>query len=366
MPKHRIKSYILSFIILCFFAIPLFSYNTVTFHDQRDKIEITTLYGKITVEEPVLLELLRSPMMERLKHIHQYGPFYYMVRPVDYSRYDHTIGVFTLLRNAGAPLEEQISGLLHDISHTVFSHCGSLVFSATILDAESQQDDDHVAFLKATGIDDILHKHGFNSEQVHHKNKHFTALERDLPNLCADRIEYNLNGALQENLLTKQQITSILAHLKFEHGFWFFTDPYSAKKFASISLWKTEHTWGSAENVMVCLWTSQALRQAISLQLIDIDTILYGTDDEVWQLLHFSNDPLIKQFLHQGHNYSRQFTVSQGTVDTTLYAKFRGVDPLVETPEGLIHLTSLDPEFKLEYERVKRVMKNGWPIRFTS
>ncbi len=348
------------------FSTSLFSYNTVTVQDFQDHIDITTFYGNFTITEPVLLDLLRCPMMERLKKIHQYGPFYYTVRPVAYTRYDHSIGVFALLRSINVSLDEQVAGLLHDISHTVFSHCGGLVFRSTILEADLQQDDDHLQFLKKSGIDTILRRHGFTSEQVHPKNSQFTALERNLPYLCADRIEYNLNGGYQENLLTKDDIQAILRHLCFENGIWIFDDAAMAKKFASISLWKTEHTWGSADNIMVYTWIGQALRQALSLGLISMDTILYGTDDEVWQLLHFSTDPMIQSLLHQSRNYAHQYEINTNRYDTILYAKFRGIDPMVKTDAGTRYLTELDGQFKEQYNKTKALMKAGWPIKFVS
>src|SRR5579872_6615413 len=97
---------------------------------------IDTFYGSIEVEEPVLLELIHSPSFQRLKSIHQYGVAYYTTHREEYNRFDHSLGVFAILRAKGAPLDEQIAGLLHDISHTAFSHVGDWVFGK-----EYQEDD---------------------------------------------------------------------------------------------------------------------------------------------------------------------------------------------------------------------------------
>lgn len=86
---------------------------------QAEMVE--SFYGPIEVNEPVLLELIKCPAFQRLKHIHQYGVAYYTTHQEEYNRFDHSVGVFAILRKNGASLDQQISGLLHDVSHTVFS-----------------------------------------------------------------------------------------------------------------------------------------------------------------------------------------------------------------------------------------------------
>ncbi len=120
---------------------------------------IETFYGTIEVSEPVLLEIIESKPMQRLKGVHQYGISYYTTHREEYNRFDHSVGVFAILRLKGASLHEQIAGLLHDVSHTVFSHAGDYVYNPTT-PQESYQDDIHSWFLQKYGIGEILKKHG--------------------------------------------------------------------------------------------------------------------------------------------------------------------------------------------------------------
>ncbi len=80
------------------------------------------IYGKYKINEPVLVELIKSRPMQRLKKIAQLGipDRFYHIR--GFSRFEHSLGVMLLLRKLNASLEEQAAGLLHDVSHTAFSH----------------------------------------------------------------------------------------------------------------------------------------------------------------------------------------------------------------------------------------------------
>lgn len=87
------------------------------------------IYGVLNVEEPVFAEIIAAPTFQRLQGINM-GPWV-PCRPfysIPVSRYHHSIGVFMLLRRHGAPLAEQIAGLIHDVSHTAFSHLSDRLF----------------------------------------------------------------------------------------------------------------------------------------------------------------------------------------------------------------------------------------------
>src|SRR5207245_2399122 len=152
-----------------------------------------------------------------LKELHQYGVSYYITHPEEYNRYDHSVGVFAILRLKGASIEEQVAGLLHDVSHTVFSHVGDFIFARSV-EKECYQDNIHEWFLNKYGIKEILEKYGFSVSQICHKSGNFLALEQDLPNLCADRIDYNLQGAYYQGFLNKAEIAQILQDLQFQNG----------------------------------------------------------------------------------------------------------------------------------------------------
>ena len=60
---------------------------------------LDTFYGKVEVNEPVIIDLIKSSAFQRLRGIHQYGVAYYIGAHMEpYNRFDHSIGVFTILR----------------------------------------------------------------------------------------------------------------------------------------------------------------------------------------------------------------------------------------------------------------------------
>ena len=80
------------------------------------------IYISHRIEDKSLVSLINSSSVQRLKDISQLGiPDEYSHRK-GFSRYEHSLGVLILLKNLGASLEEQVAGLLHDVSHTPFSH----------------------------------------------------------------------------------------------------------------------------------------------------------------------------------------------------------------------------------------------------
>ena len=93
------------------------------------------IYGEFEVDK-VLEELILSKPVQRLKGIHQGGASYLVNEKWNVTRFDHSIGTMLLIKILGGSLEEQIAGLLHDVSHTAFSHVIDFVF-------ENKEEDYH-------------------------------------------------------------------------------------------------------------------------------------------------------------------------------------------------------------------------------
>ena len=70
------------------------------------------IHGSVQITDPVIVELIESTPLQRLKRVDQYGyrPLWVKpdvkIGPLDSSRFVHSVGVYLLLRRFGAALDE--------------------------------------------------------------------------------------------------------------------------------------------------------------------------------------------------------------------------------------------------------------------
>lgn len=341
--------------------IGLIGAQVIDAQQQHDyALTLTTRYGTLQLHEPVLIELVQSPAMQRLHNIWQYGATRYAHahEPV-YTRYEHSLGVLHLLRLFGASLEEQIDGLLHDVSHTVFSHVGDYVFKHRN-PKTSYQDEIHEWFLAHTGIEAILAAHNFENACSKAAKKCHRCLEQDKPDLCADRIEYTLSGGVLDGLLTDIDVQDLLAHLHFKDHRWFFDDAIWAAKFAHVALRLCEHRWGNAWNMFTDHCACQLIMRALELGLVDKETIHFSCDDHVWSLLQSSDDAELMVWRKRLQQCEAAYTLvaSDQPYDFCMAGKFTGTDPWVLIDGHYVRVSSLNEDFAADFvatkERIKR------------
>lgn len=324
---------------------------------------VATFYGPLEVEEAVLLELIHSAPFQRLKFIHQYGVGYYTkTHPEEYTRFDHSLGVFAILRANGASLEEQIAGLLHDVSHTVFSHVGDWVFAK-----ENQEDDYqneiHSRYLADSGIEAILNRHEVAVEDISPKRDCFCMLEQPLPDLCADRIDYNIQGAYFQKFLTLEETKRLFNGLAFKEGRWVLPDRDLAFKLARFSLFMTEDCWGSPTNALTSRWLADAIIHACKIGILSWHEFHFGIDGGVWDRLGSSQDPVIRELMGKLADPARFFRlVPRSDANLIIPFKCRGIDPWVKEGGGVARLSAIDPEFETEFQKTRRLSLEGWSI----
>lgn len=325
--------------------------------------EVQTFYGPVEVNEPVLLELLESPTFQRLKHVHQYGVGYYTTHPEEFNRFDHSVGVFAILRKNGASVKEQIAGLLHDVSHTVFSHVGDWVFGKEH-EENDYQNSTHQAFIENCELNDILQRHGFTVQEIMPTHENFPALECSVPDLCADRIDYNIQGAFHQNYITYEEALKILHDLEWDGAHWISSEPELMKKLVRYSLCGTVECWGGPRNYLSSRWLADSLLRAIELGSITFHQLHRSTDQPIWECLLDHRDPLIQKKMLQVLNADKYFhIVDRQESDLIIGSKFRGIDPIIKLENQLVRLSSLDPQIHREFLLVKQMVKEGWPVK---
>ena len=169
-------------------------------------------YGQFEIEG-VLKDLIDSEPVQRLKNIHQGGAIFLVSPHLNHNRYEHSIGVMLLVRKLGASLEEQIAALLHDISHTAFSHVIDYVLK------QNGEDYHERIFEEVIGdsiIPSVLAKHGFSTALL--EDPTYTLLEMPLPALCADRIDYTIRDLYHSGLISSVEVYNFINELGVQEG----------------------------------------------------------------------------------------------------------------------------------------------------
>lgn len=327
--------------------------------------EITTFFGTFDVQDPVILELIQTDAMQRLKRVEQYGIGAFVTDFYSFTRYDHSIGVFLLCRKFGATLQEQVAALLHDVSHTAFSHTGDIVFDHE--GEDSYQDAIHEWYIKQTDLYPVLKRYGMESVVTDEFKKQFRILEQDLPDLCADRLEYNLDVGLREQLITNEEALYILSHVKYVGDRWYFDDQFAARQFADLTIALTNELWGADWNGFINHHAAEMLKYALDKGILTVDEMHFGFDDEIWNRLHAVNDSVINEYLRQLKEYhsSYKVTTKESCYDYYYRPKCRAVDPLVLHEGQLVRLTSLDNDYASCYTALKERCSNGFYLRFS-
>lgn len=328
-------------------------------------LEVSTVWGKEIITDPCAIELMQSSLMKRIEEIDQSGPSVYVSTLPYFSRFDHCVGVYLLLRKAGVAAQEQIAGLLHDASHTVFSHLGDYLFGAGD-GTKSYQDGIHLEYLKTyKDVVEILDRYGYSMEDMDPDKEEYTALENQLPDICADRIQYIVHTGVMLNYITTFQAAAIINAIKFENGQWFFTDPYTAYTFSHISVVCTQTLWGHPHNAFYYTVFKYILIHALQQQLISYHDMHYKTDQEIITVLQASSDQYIQRLLSYTHNPFMWYSIV-GQKDSTYNwnVKCRAVNPLVKTFNGFRRLTAIDASYAKEYEEVQEWCKKGYGIKF--
>lgn len=338
--------------------IPLMLVLSLSLVEGKKRLE-STIFGPVEIDHPLIAALLDAPVMERLKGISQHGtPFYFLNMPA-FNRYEHSVGVYALVRSVGAPFEEQVAGLLHDASHTVFSHTADYLFKPK-KQGESYQDEIHEWYLNQMNLAPLLEKYGLSVQDILAKNPRFQALEQPLPDLCADRIQYLLQTAMIFDLMDLNEVQKIRNDLRFEKGRWYFTTLSSAKKLGLLSLYFTRHFYTSPWNLFVNTKSAQMFSRALKMGLLTKEEIHFGRDIPVLGKLLRSKDPtilsLIQVCLHPWNHYT---VVDVAPYDDFYIPKFRGVDPLVLYQGRLRRLTSLDYIYRQQYRNLKETLRRG-------
>ena len=247
------------------------------------------VYGKVMIDEPVLIELINSKPIQRLKRINQAGASQYALEGKTVTRYEHSLGVMILLKKLDASVEEQIAGLLHDIPHTAFSHVIDFVFKENKHDHEFHEKF-HEKIILQSEIPTILKKFGFELDKMLDEHN-FPLLERVLPDLCGDRIDYTLRDMTATDGFSEKINEYVSSFIVYNNEI-IMNNGAVAKRFAEDYLRMDEENWSHPLEVALYQILADAIKIALDEKIIT-EKDLFEDDLLVYTKLKESNNKQI-------------------------------------------------------------------------
>jgi len=289
------------------------------------------VYGSHTFTSPVLVELINSTPLQRLKGISQLGPPDKWYFKKGFFRFEHSIGVTILLAKLGAPLKVQVAGLLHDTGHTAFSHVSDWLFG----DPEKEDLNDQLYFQTiSTGeIGAILRKHKILPTSI--KNiKDFPLLKQNIPHLCADTIDY----CLREMVIDKdvENAQKILTGLTNFDGKIAFTSESLARDYANEFLRLDKETWANWKSVTIYSIMKKIFLIALKNNIINKKDFSVD-DNHILNKLYSSQIPEIMENIKILEDQTYQPIIHP--------KKKRFCDPEFIQAGNLVRLSTIDKEF---------------------
>ncbi len=310
------------------------------------------IYGRIEIDNPLILELIASNPFQRLKKLNQYGGVN-LVYPSKYqvSRFEHSIGVWHILKTLGASLEVQAAGLLHDIGHTAFSHMVDMALQNT---RENFHELNIHRIKNFNQLMNILKKYHLSLKKI----DDYREVKRSLPDIGADRLDYAVRdyvGATGQNRsLGKKVIKSIKL---MDHNI-VFSDLSVAKMYAITGLRAMWHVVYEPKVAVVYQAIVEIIRRGFGEKWLS-ENDLFEDDKTVLKIILNNKSRLDTKYINI---FTKRFSVKEGTaVDFDFHHtknKIRYFDPLILWKGIKKHLSEVDKTFSKQLKNYLKIFES--------
>jgi uncharacterized protein len=250
------------------------------------------VYGEVAIDDPKVLAIIACPTFQRLKGVRQAGPSALAFPFKTVTRYEHSLGAYLLLGRLGAGLRERVAGLLHDVSHTAFSHAVDFVFSS---ETQNHHEELKPVFLERPDIVEALKPLAFSPRDFFDDSV-YPLLERPLPWLCADRLDYFLRDSLACGVTSRASADRMLADLSVIDGTIVFNHLAVAREATALFALMNRDWWASQTESFIYNEFADALREGLRLGALE-EVDLYEDDAHVLTRLREARSPLIEEKL---------------------------------------------------------------------
>ncbi|BBM57080.1 HD domain protein [Leptotrichia trevisanii] len=240
------------------------------------------LYGEYYVDD-VIYEIINTRIFKRLKNIYQSGSGYLVNDLWNVNRQEHSIGTMILSLKFGGNIEEQIRALLHDISHTAFSHVIDYIL-------KNENEDYHEKiqknFLNDEELLSILRKYNLNIKRIMLKNYSF--LDDELPELSFDRIDYTLRDLFRQKRISHKDVREIVNNLAVYQNKLCFNSLEIGKWFQKLYFQEVVEYFQDPLNMYINTMLSNLLASALNEKIIQLQDFNF-TDEYIIKKINSSS-----------------------------------------------------------------------------
>jgi len=292
---------------------------------------IDKIYGEFEITG-VIEKLINTNVFQRLKNVHQGGAIFLVNPKMNQTRYEHSIGVMLLIKKMGGNIKEQIAGLIHDISHTAFSHLIDYVLE---IEEEDYHEKRYEEVLRNQELVEVLEKYDFKWSDFLELEQ-YPILEYPLPNLSADRIDYTLRDLFQIGILSNQEIDWFLDGIQiFENRLVLKSKEYG-KWFQEKYKFLVYEYFEATENKEINLIMKRIVKDCLAKEIIDVKDF------------HQDDFHLIKK-MEKEINLSKQILELKNTVINfdEIKTKKRMVNPEILVNDLVLKLSEINSKTEL-------------------
>ena len=310
---------------------------------------VDRVYGEVMIRVPEYLDVIRSPYMQRLKHINHFGYFAPFFPNATHTRYEHSLGVFALLKRARAPARERMKGLIHDIPHPVTCHSIDYALDEGCQKTQSYQDDIFVDFVKETDIPAIFAKYHIDFDYMM-DDSNFPLLEREYPDLCADRIDNSLRDAVVFGEIDREEAMRFINSLNIVDSRWVFKNYEIAREYSEMFRMMNNKYWAGFPIAITFDSTGKTMRFALERGYVKKED-LWTTDEKVFTKLRreSKNDGHLAKLFKRMNNEIKVVN-DPDDFESHIFCKSRIVDPFCKEGKEIVRVSDVDPEWNKVYE----------------
>lgn len=300
---------------------------------------IDPIYGKITFDDPTLIQIIDTKIFQRLKSIAQNG-LYGLIRVsclnngLYPTRFEHSLGTAFICQLLNTSVEVQIFALLHDLYHTHFSHDTDYLSNELESLHEKNKENFFSEMDEMNELILILSEKNKNWKTFFDSNLLPSSQIVKNKQLGADNIDYILRDGYYHNLISKQWVQQFLPSLRIDNGQIVCRSELYCQSLMHYSLTVDQKIYNGADNKGCNILMGKILKRSLSKQIITEKQLFYGyqTDQQLLQIITHSGDPLITQLLDQLHQFgfyysSQPLSNNDATIKLNLSIRCRFLNP---------------------------------------